>query len=165
MNNRTSGFPDSSAILAAMFCTMGGLFSVLGVILACFPTDEEDFIVGLVFAPMGILFLLFGFGFVIARQIHKGKVQKAIAGESYIWGEIVDIIPVYFGDSTTRCRYCVLVRHTDGRGQIHIFRSNILRTYPDRSILGRTVRIYTDKENFKHYYVDLEGILPNVIEH
>lgn len=165
MNNKKLGFSSASAIIATVFSLMGGLFSVLGVGLACFPVDEEDFIVGIVFAALGVFFLLFGLGFVIAYLIHKSKVKKAIAGDSYIWGEIADIIPVYYSESTARCRYCVLARHTDSRGQIHIFRSSILRNYPDRSIIGHPVRIYTDKERFKHYYVELDGILPNVIEH
>ena len=165
MNKRKNSYPDTLAIVAIMFGAMGSMFTLIGTGLACFPADHEDFLVGIIFACLGIVFLFLTLGFIFAKRIQSRKIQNAITADSYIWGEIVDILPVYYGEGATRCRYCVLVRHTDTHGQLHIFRSPVLRNYPDRSVIGKSVRIYTDKENFKHYFVDLEGILPNVIEH
>ena len=165
MNNRKIRYPDAFAIVAIVFGIMGGMFTLIGTGLACFPVDKEDFTVGVIFAGLGSFLLLFTLGIVIAKLIQNKKIKNAITADSYIWGEIVDILPVYYGEGATRCRYCVLVRHTDTHGQLHIFRSPVLRNYPDRSVMGKSVRIYTDKEHFKHYFVDLEGILPNVIEH
>lgn len=61
--------------------------------------------------------------------------------------------------------FVLLVRYQDRNGNIHIFRSRNLKAYPDRSVIGKQVKVYYENESYKHYYIDLEGVLPKVVEH
>lgn len=40
-------------------------------------------------------------------------------------------------------------------GQTHVFRSENLPYYP-AELIGKEVKIYVDRENFSHYYVDVQ---------
>ena len=80
-------------------------------------------------------------------------------------GEIVDILPNYNVRVNDRCGYTVMVRHIDSRGNIHIFHSSNQKSYIDKSVIGKSVKVYYENDSFENYYLDLEGVLPAVIEH
>jgi hypothetical protein len=61
--------------------------------------------------------------------------------------------------------YVVLVQVQDRSGRVHILRSKNCMQYVDPSIVNQQVRVFYADDAFKHYYVDLDPILGNVITH
>lgn len=48
-------------------------------------------------------------------------------------------------------------------GNIHIFRSRNLSFDPTPPLTDQMVRVYVEGENFKHYYMDIDSVLPEVM--
>ena len=55
--------------------------------------------------------------------------------------------------------------YKDGYGNVHIFKSRNLMFDPGEFLKDNMVRVYIEGENYKHYYVDIDEILPKVFEH
>ena len=155
-----------AGIVAIVFTILGGIYFFLGMGLSMQPADGEDYTAGIVFAVLGGAFLAIALTLWIYTAFHRKRLQAIVDSGKYIWGEIADVICNYQVQVNNRHPYyLVLVRYTDRNGAIHLFRSTSLKTYPDRSVIGKQVKIYYEDETYKHYYIDLEGVLPKVIEH
>lgn len=76
-------------VLCAVFIVIGLVFSVIGLILLIEKVvDEEGFMVGTVFLPMGIFFILFALPFLFMRakgnyERYKKRTEKYGFIESY----------------------------------------------------------------------------------
>ncbi len=154
-----------AAIVAIVFGSLGMLYSILGIVFSLQPADGEIDTVGTVFAILGGVLLVIALILWICTAFHRKRLQTIVDGGKYIWGEIADITCNYHIQVNNRHPYVVLVRYADRNGVIHLFRSTNLKTYPDRSVIGKQVKVYYEDESYKRYYIDLEGILPKVIEH
>lgn len=154
-----------AGIVSIVFGVLGLIYLILGMALSIFPIDEADAIVGMVFAILGGVFLLVALIIFFCTLLRKKHLQTILETGRYLWGEIVDIVPNYNVRINDRCGYTVMVRHIDSRGNIHVFRSSIQKSYIDKSVIGKQVKVYYENDSFKNYYVDLEGVLPAVIEH
>ena len=154
-----------AGIVSIVFGVLGLIYFILGMALSSFPADEEDTIVGTFFAILGCVFLLVALIIFFCTLLRKKHLQTIVETGHYLWGEIVDILPNYNVRVNDRCGYTVMVRHIDSRGNIHIFHSSNQKSYIDKSVIGKSVKVYYENDSFKNYYVDLEGVLPAVIEH
>lgn len=155
-----------AGIVSIVFGVLGLIYFILGMTLGIFPADEEDLTVGIFFAILGGVFLLIALIIFLCTVFRKKHLQTIVEAGRYLWGEIVDILPNYNVQANSSSgAYVILVRYTDRHGRIHIFRSPVQKTYPDRSVIGKQVKVYYENDSFKNYYVDLEGVLPPVIEH
>lgn len=152
-------------ICSIIFGIMGVIYFGLGMGLTQSPPHSEDHDGGVVFVILGGGFLLATIVIVIYGVAKRRRLQRIFSEGRHIWGEIADIIPNYNVRINGRNPYIILVRYVDRHGSIHTFRSSNLNKYPDRSIVGKQVKIYYENESYKHYYIDLEGVLPKVIEH
>lgn len=155
----------ASGIVAIVFSIIGIVYLILGIMIRLFPTEADDLIAGTVFAVLGGAFLLTAIIVFLCMLSNQKRLQSIVNAGRYIWGEIVDIVPNYNVRINGRTPYVILVRYADRYGNTHIFRSPSQKLYPDRSIVGKQVKVYYETEAFKRYYVDLEGVLPHVIEH
>ena len=64
--------------------------------------------------------------------------------------------------------YILKCGYRDENGTLHVFSSRNIKKYPGDDLIGRQVRVYVDRNdynNFKYYYVDIDEVLGNVIEH
>lgn len=152
-------------LLGVIYGVLGAFFVILGVCLWFFSADLEAQLVGGIFGGIGSVFFLLGIVFLALEFAKQHRANRLIAAGRYIWGEIVDFAPNYNIRINNRNPYVIMVRYLDAKGVAHIFRSPNLRIYPDRAIIGSQVKVYIQDETFMHYYVDLEGVLPRVIEH
>lgn len=152
-------------IVSIVFGSMGIIYFCLGIALLQTPVGTEDFQAGIIFAALGGGFLIATLFILVYGYFHRRHLQKIVETGKYIWGEIVDIVPNYKVQINSRNPFQLLVRYQDRDGNIHIFRSRNLKTYPDRTIIGKQVKVYYENETYKHYYVDAENVLPKVIEH
>ncbi len=164
MDKRIKTVMPPAGIFSLVFTALGALYLLLGILCISFPTDAEDKTVGIIFSCLGIVFLLtalIALLILIGGQKKKNKVQNS---GNYLYGEVVDVVP-YGTHYSYRPVFTVLTRYIDSQGTIHIFRTPNLKSYPDRSILGRKVKVFYQDDSFKQYYVDLESGFPRIIEH
>lgn len=155
----------SAGIVAIVFGILGCIYSFIGIMLTQMPANAEDHTVGIVFLALGGSFVVLTLVLLVCTAFHRKHMQKIVDAGNYVWGEITEIITNYNVRVNNRCPFVLLVRYQDHSGKIHIFRSRNLKNYPDRSVIGKQVKVYYENESYKHYYIDLEGVLPKVIEH
>lgn len=154
-----------AGIVGIVFSCLGAIYLCVGIGVSAFGTEEDSRIAGLVFLVLAGGFLVSGVILGILELCYRQRLCKVISAGRSIWGEVADVVQNPHVRINDRMPYNLLVRYTDAQGQIHLFRSENLYTYPDRSVIGKQVRVYVEYPLSKYYYVDLQGVLPNVIEH
>lgn len=154
-----------AGIVAIVFGILGATYFILGLAMSQFPADAEDQSAGIVFTVFGSILLVTTLILLIYAVFQRKRLQKIVDAGKYIWGEVTEIVANYNVRINNRNPFILMVRYQDRNGNIHIFRSRNVKNYPDRSVIGKQVKVYYEDESYKHYYIDLEGILPNVIEH
>lgn len=156
---------SASQIVAIIFGVMGLIYLPLGVGMLSASIDAEEKSAAICFAILGGGFLTAALFLFVYSIFQKRRIQKMVDAGTYVWGEVTDIVPNYNVRINSRNPFMLLVRYQDRTGNIHIFHSQNLKTYPDRSVIGKQVKVYYENETYKHYYVDAENVLPKVIEH
>lgn len=152
-------------IIGIIYTALGGTFVILGVALAALLRDSDAFMVGLIFGGIGAIFLILGIIFLIVELCKKKRSDALLASGHYILGEVVDIAANINVNVNGRYPYHIIVQYIDPHGVRHIFRSPGLRIFRDPELLGKKVKVYVENDNFKHYYVDVDEILPKYVEH
>lgn len=152
-------------IIGAVYVVLGGIFVVLGLIFFFAVSDADAVFVGIPFSLIGSVFLILGIVFLVREQRKKRIASELLARGQYITGEVVDFERNYNIRVNNRCPFVIMARYVDVNGTAHIFRSRNLFHYPDKSILGMQVKIYIEDDTFRHYYMDIDEILPTVVEH
>ena len=106
-----------------------------------------------------------GIVFLIVELCKKRRSDALLASGHYILGEVVDIAANINVNVNGRYPYYIIVQYIDPRGVRHIFKSPSLRIFRDPELIGKKVKVYVENDSFKHYYVDVDGILPKYVEH
>ena len=152
-------------IIGIIYTALGGTFVILGIALAALLRDSDAFMVGLIFGGIGAIFLILGIIFLIVELCKKKRSDALLASGHYILGEVVDFAANINVNVNGRYPYHIIVQYIDPHGVRHIFRSPGLRIFRDPELLGKKVKVYVENDNFKHYYVDVDEILPKYVEH
>ena len=152
-------------IIGIIYTALGGTFVILGIALAALLRDSDAFMVGLIFGGIGAIFLILGIIFLIVELCKKKRSDALLASGHYILGEVVDIAAIINLNVKGTYPYHIIVQYIDPHGVRHIFRSPGLRIFRDPELLGKKVKVYVENDNFKHYYVDVDEILPKYVEH
>ena len=152
-------------IIGIIYTALGGTFVILGIALAALLRDSDAFMVGLIFGGIGAIFLILGIIFLIVELCKKKRSDALLASGHYILGEGVYIAANINVNVNGRYPYHIIVQYIDPHGVRHIFRSPGLRIFRDPELLGKKVKVYVENDNFKHYYVDVDEILPKYVEH
>lgn len=151
-------------IMGVVFTCIGGPFSLIGV-LALVASGGKAWIFGVIYVCVGGLFLVLGIVFLVTEWRKKRMAERLIAAGRYVWGEVVDIVVDTRITINRRHPYIALVHYKDGRGTVHQFRSRSLRISRSAAMIGKKVKVYYEDQSFRHYYVELENALPQVVEH
>lgn len=61
--------------------------------------------------------------------------------------------------------YIIKCKYEAIDGTVHIFKSRNLFFNPESVLKGTRVKVYTDRINYKKYYVDIDEVLPNIKIH
>ncbi len=165
MSRKVKFNAGAAGIVGLVFSILGAIYLLIGILCLCFPEDADDQTVGIIFSIIAIVCLLSALVALLVLIYKQSQTQKILDNGKYLLGEVVDIVPNLYMHYGFRPTYLVLTRYIDQKGTIHIFRSENIKTYPDRTLLGRKVKIYYQDDNFQHYYVDLESGFPKIIEH
>ena len=103
---------------------------------------------------------------VSSPQGHQGRPIPPLLGFRRLGShEVVDIAANINVNVNGRYPYYIIVQYVDPHGVRHIFKSPSLRIFRDPELLGKKVKVYVENDNFKHYYVDVDEILPKYVEH
>ena len=148
--------------LGLPYAIIGGVFAVIGLTVAVL---AQEWIFGLCFGGIGLVFLILGIIFLRRESRKRQTAKQLFESGRYIWGEVIELTPNYNVRINNRHPYIAKVRYVDAVGTIHIFESPNLYRYPDTSVLQKQVKVYVEDDRFEKYYVDMDEILPDVREH
>ena len=151
-------------LLAGIIYTcIGVLFLLIGSLVGAQNIEGNPIIFKAVFCGMGALLLIVG---VICLSLEIGnrvRYNRMINSNQFIMAEISEITMNYALRVNSRHPYIVIGRYRDMYGNIHTFRSRNLNFDPAPLLRDQMVRIYVEGENFRHYYMDIESVLPEVM--
>lgn len=165
MEPKVAGDKGAVFILGIVYALLGGIFVVVGVILAAVLYKQEARMVGIIFASIGSVFLILGIILLVLRTRKKKIAERLVDGGKYLWAEVIELAPNYNVRVNNRHPYVARARYVDGNGTVHIFKSHNLYGYVDESVLHQQVKVYIEDNSFKKYYMDIEVVLPKVEEH
>ncbi|MGN0156529.1 MAG: hypothetical protein ACI39N_04720 [Lachnospiraceae bacterium] len=158
-------------IVAMTFSILGIVFLPIGIAawVGNWDIEGEPIVFVAMFTGLGTVFLALGILFLFL-EIRKYRISKQLLEDGYyVIAEIVTVernLSVTYGSQGHP--YVVKCSYEDSDGTIHIFRSRNLYAYPGQGLEGQLVRVYLNRNNhrsFKDYYVDIDEILPKVVEH
>ena len=152
-------------IIGIIYTGLGSLFVILGAALRVLLADDDGAMIGLIFGGIGTIFLILGIVFLVCQFRVKRRADALLASGRYVWGEVVDIAADRNVNVNGRHPYYMIVQYIDPHGVRHIFRSPGLRIFRDPELMGKKVKVYIENESFRHYYVDVDEILPRYVEH
>ena len=151
-------------IVGIVFACVGGLFVPIGV-LAGVVFGEKAWLFGMIYAGVGGFFLVLGVIFLMIEWKKKKRAEQLIAAGRYVWGEIAEAALNPSITMNHRHPYVLIVRYRDSYGTVHQFRSRNLNIPSAADLLGKQVRVYYEDQSFRHYYVDVDPVLPRIVNH
>ena len=158
-------------IVAITFIIVGSAFLPIGLFagMGLMSIDGGFILFVVMFGGMGCLFLALGIVFLVL-EIKKRNLSKRLLTEGYyIYAEVLEVnqnFNVQYGNHGHP--YIIRCGYTDETGTLHVFKSRNIIGYPGNNLIGQQVRVYLDRNdynNYRNYYVDIDEILPNVVEH
>ena len=144
------------SLIGTIFCSVA-IMTIIGL-----PADTK--IIGFIFLLIGGIFLTLGIVFLTIIAAKRKRAQKLLDVGRFIWGTIADCVYDYSVTYNGVHPYKAIVRYCDGQG-VHVFKSNNINRYPDFSLVGKSVKVYISDDNMNDYYVDMDSILSQYIEH
>lgn len=148
--------------LGLPYAIIGGVFAVIGLTVAVL---AQEWIFGLCFGGIGLIFLILGVIFLRRESRKRQTAKQLFESGRYIWGEVIELIPNYNVRINNRHPYIAKVRYVDAAGMVHIFKSPDIFQYLDQTVLHKQVKIYVEDDRYDRYYVDMDEILFKVQEH
>ena len=151
-------------IIGAVYAVIGSVFGILGGSFLYYGEGEDLAVIGIVFTAIGSLFLLLGCVFLLILASRRKRQAALVAENRYIWAQICDITVNRNVQVNGRSPVVFTARYSEG-GREHLFRSGNIRYYRDERLLGKQVRVYVPENGLKPYYMDVEELLPETVEH
>ena len=153
-------------IVGSVFTIVGASFLAIGLIIYYALKEEEGAILFLlIFGGIGLLFFVLGVIFLIVELKKKLRNDKLLGAGNYVMAEVLEVTLNYNVAVNRRHPYIVRCRYQDMYGNVHIFKSRDLYFDPTDLFKDQMVKVYVDGDNYKRYYVDIDEVLPNVIEY
>ena len=148
-------------ILGLVFTILGSVFTTLGIIVGL--AVEPAFF--LAFGIMGVTFLGVGIGFLAAMAKKRRQKKFLLERGNYIMANIMETRTNFSVQVNGHYAYEVLCRYRDYNGTVHVFKSPMLWVDPAQLLTADRVRVYVDGDDYDHYYVDIESVLPQIQMH
>lgn len=150
-------------IVALTFAAVGGIFTAVALIILININNitvtgtDNPYIFPIVFGSIGLPLLILGVIFG-AVSLRKRSVIKRIVSEGYyVTADVVNISQNFSVSVNGSCPYVLECHYRDpATGRLCIFHSRNIFFYP-AELLNRQVRVYTDRNDMRKYYVDVDG--------
>lgn len=158
-------------IVAITFTIIGAAFFPIGLIAGVGNMAVEGglAIFVIVFCGLGAIFLTLGVLFFVLEIKKKNRSNRLLAEGYYILAEVLEVTK-NFNVQYGKCGHPYVIKcgYEDETGTLHVFKSRNINRYPGKDLVGQQVRVYLDRNDygdFKNYYVDIDEVLGNVVEH
>ncbi len=153
-------------IIGIIYAILGGFFVILGSIFMLVVSREEDAgMVGTVFAGIGGIFLIIGLVFLLIIHFKRKRIQRIIREGYFVWGTVCGISQNYSIQINHTHPYILKVQCRMPDGQVHVFSSGSIRQFIPAAAMGKMVKVYVSRDNYKYNYVDPEPILKEFVVH
>lgn len=156
---------DALFVVGIIFSIVGPALLVAGVSAFLAVHSEENIIFLIVYGSTGLIFLVIGLVFLVIKIRKKQRCSRLLQAGSYVMAEIMETKINYHVRVNGRSPYVVECQYRDMFGNVHIFKSRCLYFNPEPLFRDRMVRVYVEGDDYKHYYVDIDEVLPQVIRH
>lgn len=158
-------------IVAIVFMGIGISFLPIGIAayVANWNVEGDRTVFTLVFGGTGALFLSLGILFLVLTIRNKKRYNRLLQDGYYITTQVI-AIDRNWNVTYGRCGHPFVIKssYVDYNGTVHIFKSRNITRYPGSELEGQMVKVYLDRnapENYKYYYMDVDEIMQNVVEH
>lgn len=154
-------------LIGIIYTILGGIFIVAGVCAgaAVHNTDGSGWMFTLIFSGIGSVFFILGIVFLLLNVRGRKTARRLMEAGNYIYAEVSHVEMNHSVLVNGQHPYKVICRYTDEYGTVHLFRSKDLFFDPEGILKDTMVKIYVEPGNMKHYYVDIDQILPAVVRH
>ena len=159
---------NATGIVGIVFTIIGVFFLVLGIVMGIGLRSEmgfESIVFLFSFGGIGLFFFVLGLTFLITLGNQKKTAQRLLENGNYVVAEIFDISQNYNVSVNNKHPFVVSCKYEAVDGTVHIFKSRYLYFNPEPLLKNNVVRVYVDNDNFKKYYVDIDEVLPTIVEH
>lgn len=145
-------------IVGGVFAALGAVFGFLGLFLLY----RLRLAPMLIFCGLGGIFLAVGIGLLVAQGQMRRRRARLLAEGQRIYADIIEIgydIRITVNGRCPLVIRCQAVNPADGR--VYVFQSQAFWFDPAPFLGNRTqLPVYVDPDNYHHYAVDTEGIVP-----
>ena len=133
-NARWQG-PDDPVIFTAVFCGVGGIFLVLGLVFL---------------------------GLDLRRRY---LLRRAYESGSRVEAEILGVVEQQNVNMANGRPRMLEAAWTDANGVVHVYRSRYLYVNVEKLLKSKTVPVYIDRYNENIGFVDVDAVLPEIRVH
>ncbi len=164
--------PNALDIIGMIFAPLGGVLILVGRIITGLAERHPENTTGdprlffWIFGGIGAVFLILGIIF-LALMLRRRAIHKRIFAEGYyVMATVTSVMPDYNIRINGKCPYFAECSYTDPEtGILHLFRSRNIFFDPTAILMDARVPVYIEKGNYRHYYVDVDSLLPEVRRH
>lgn len=159
-------------IIGLVFAPLGLIFILVGIGLTIYGNDHSANVTGdpqlflLIFGGIGGLFLLLGMIFLVLLLRRRSLHRQLFAEGHYVMAQVTSVMPNYSVRVNGRCPYVAECSFTDPEtGVLHLFRSRNIFFDPTTLLMDAQVPVYCRRGDYRHYYVDVDAVLPETERH
>ena len=151
--------------IGIIFTLVGAVFTGIAIATFSWNAGVDMSFFRYIFGGIGLILLIVG---IICLQyaIRKRKrINQVVSSGRYIMAEIANVTRCYNVKINGYRPYVVSCQYQDISGNVHMFRSGYLHFNPEPLLKDQMVKVYVDPEDYNYYYVDIDAVLPDIIEH
>ncbi len=163
MERKAKAGVSAFLIMGIVFSVLGGIYLIIGILFYFLIADMLMF--SLIFGGVGAVFFVLGVIFLILEIRKRALWKRLLNSGNYIVAQICEVQSSYNINVNGRHPFTVKCQYQDIQGNVHIFKSRNLYFNPTGLFKDENVKVYVEGEDFRHYYVDIDEVLPRVIEH
>ncbi len=152
-------------IESIVFSFIGIMFILVGSLIPAENIEGDARAFRAIFCGLGAVLLIVGLVCLCLELSQRIRCNRLINAGQYIMAEISEITRNYAVCVNNRHPYIIICRYQDQYGNIHMFKSRNLYYDPAPLLRDQMVKVYVDREDFRHYYMDIDEVLPRVIRH
>lgn len=152
-------------LIGIIFVLVGGSFTGVGIATFFWNAGPNMIFFQLIFGGIGLPLFIIGIICLLYSIKRRNRINSLISSGKYIMAEVATVNRCDNVKLNGYHPYVVTCQYQDASGNIHMFRSRYLRINPEPFLKDQMVRVYLDAEDYRYYYVDIDEVLPNIIEH
>ena len=159
-------------IVGLIFAPLGLIFLIVGILVNMNADNRNVHVEGdpriflATFGGVGGVFLVLGVAFLVLMIRRRMIHNRLFTQGHYIMAQVTSDMPNYNVRINGCCPYFAECSYTDpNTGILHLFRSRDIYFDPTAIAMDAMVPVYVDPDNFRHYYVDIDSVLPKVQRH